>query len=436
MFEALVILILVLCNGILAGSELAVVSARKARLQQWAEEGRRGARAALALRQNPERFLATVQVGINAIGAVAAAFGGATLAVRLEPFFEALGAGNAAPELAIAAIVLLITWLQVVFGELVPKSLALRVAEPFAVLVARPLGWLAFVGRPVVWLFATSSNLVLKLFHDKTSFLEGRITREDLELMVAEAHSGGSVDVATTGLMQRALEFAELRVDDVMVHRRSVTALRRDAGAADLRRALIEIGHRRVPVTDQGIDQVVGYVLRDDVMAALWDDKPLVVEALMRPPLFLPEVMPASKALREMQQRKVHLAIVVDESGGTAGIVTLEDLVEELVGEIFHERDERPPEAARQDRDGSWIVQGNADLRELAERLAIRLPESEQSRTLSGLLVELAAGHLPRQGQQFTLPDGTWIEAIEVSPRRVRSARIRVPTKSQTAASA
>ncbi len=426
MLELAIILTLVLINGILAGSEMAIVSARATRIQKLAEGGSRAARAVLDLRAAPERFLATVQVGITLIGAVAGAFGGATLAHTLAPWIRAVPVlAPLAEELAFATVVGLITYLSVVFGELVPKSLALRIAEPYALAVARPLRTLAWFGRPIVWLFAHSSNWVLKLFGDHTSFIEGKLSRDDLQALVVEARTGGTLDHSTGQLMTRALEFGGLRVDDVMVHRRAVVMVSREAGEAELRDALLTHGHRRVPVYGSNIDDIVGYVLRDDVLQRLWDRQPLELASLIRTPLFMPEVMSAARALDELRTKKHPLAIVLEEHGGLAGIITIEDLVEELVGDILSEHDPIPPEPIRQEAQGVYLALGNADVRLVEERLGVRLPDWSLSRSLGGLVVELADGRLPRAGERFT-SGNCELEAVEVSPRRVRQVRVRV----------
>lgn len=418
------IVVLVVLNGILAGSEMAVVTARKGRLEALADEGHRAAQRVLKLRVNPERFLAAVQVGITLVGAIAGAFGGSQLADPLAIWLADVGFGAASPQIALALVVILITYLSVVFGELVPKSLALRVAERFALVTAAPLTFLTWIARPLVWLLTSSSNLVLRAFGDHTNFLESKLTREDLEMMLVEARSEGHLDEPTGTLLSRALEFTELRIRDVMVHRREVVTLNVSATVDEIRKAVLDQGHRRVPVIDGTIDTVVGYLLRDDVMACLWDHKPVEMKALVRSPFFLSDLTTAERALRELQSRKLHLAIVVDENGGVAGIVTLEDLVEELVGEIFHERDKPTPQKHVQEKPGVWLVQGTVELRELERLLDIELPDTGEARTLGGLCVALAEDHIPPQGSSFALVEGVRLEVVEATARRVRQVRV------------
>jgi putative hemolysin len=433
MLEFLILLALVLLNAVLSGTEMAVVSARRSKLQSEADRGNRRARAALDLRTDPERFLATVQVGITLVGALAGAFGGATFAKVLEPWIAAIpGCEAAADEIAFGLVVAIITYLSVVIGELIPKSLALRHAETIAMAMAKPMRVLEAIASPIIWLLVKSSNLLLKPFHDSTNFVESKLTREDLAAMVTEATEQSDLPASARQVLERAVEFSSLRLADVMVHRRWVVALNKNADRKELRAALVDAGHRRVPVYEGAVDNVVGYVLRDDVMANLWDGTAIDVAALMRPAFFLPETTPAERALRELQSRHLHLAIVLDEHGGLCGIVTLEDLIEELVGEIFHERDIGVGDTIRKQADGSWLVQGAVDVREFERSSGIEIECPEDVRSMGGLLLHLAGGMLPAKDAKLQTTDGVVFEVVEVSARRVRLLRVRGPRQPVT----
>ncbi|MFY9341750.1 MAG: hemolysin family protein [Planctomycetota bacterium] len=425
MFELLIILLLVLVNALLSGSEMAVVSARRGKLQASADGGSRSAKAVLRLRGDPEQFLATVQVGITLVGAIAGAFGGSAFAGVLTPLLARIpGCAEAADEIAFGVVVALITYLSVVFGELIPKSLALRHAEPIAMAMARPVQLLELLARPLIWLLVKSSNLVLRPFHDSTNFVESKLTRDDLAAMVSDATSQSDLTATTRQVLQRAIDFSGARVADVMVPRRWAVVLPKSADEQAIRHALLVAGHRRVPVYETAVDEIVGYVLREDVMALLWDKQPLSLAPVVRPPYFVPETMPADRALRELQARRLHLAIVVDEAGSFSGLVTLEDLLEELVGEIFNERDVEAPNAAKREADGAWLAPGLLGVREFHRLTGIDLDAPEDVRTIGGLMVHLAGGSLPAQGAVIAMP-GVSLEAVEVSARRVRSVRVR-----------
>jgi putative hemolysin len=420
--EILVILALILANGIFAGSEIALISLRKTRVAELASEGRRG-RAIQTLRDDPERLLATIQVGVTVISSTAAAFGGARLSGRLAPVLEPV-AGRHAPQLALALVITLVSYLSLVLGELVPKSLALRGAEGYAGVVARPLLGLTRLARPLVWLLTASSNAVLRLFGDRTSFSEGRLSSEELHMMVDEATRHGTIDPRAGEIASRALEFGDLDAQHVMVPRGAVVAVSRHASPDDLRQVLLEENHTRLPVFDESIDNIVGYVTAKDVLAMVLQKELIVLEDLIRPAYFVPERMPAVDLLHEMQRRRTQLAIVVDELGSFAGIVTTEDLVEELVGDILSEYDKPVDGEIQREPDGAILVPGTLPIRDANRELGLDLPEGEGFTTVAGLCIELAA-RIPAVGAHLDLPDGTALEVVEASAHRVRSVRIR-----------
>jgi putative hemolysin len=425
--EFVMILVLVLANGIFAGAEIAVVSLRRSRLQQLVEEGRGGARAVLELRERPERFLATVQIGITLVSAGAAAFGGAALAGRYAPVFVRLGVPESyATDLALALVVVGVSFLSIVLGELVPKSLALRGAERYALLVARPLLGLAWLSRPLVWFLTKSSNLILRPFGDRTTFTEVRHSTEELQQIVEEAASAGSLDERSGEIAARALDFGDLAAADVMVPRNRMATVRGDASLVEIRRALIDAGHSRLPVYEGTRDNVIGYVTMRDLLAAE-DRGEQDPRTIFRPAFFVPEAARAVEVFQELQRRHMRIAIVVDEHGGVAGLVTLEDLIEELVGELFSE-DDVHEESIRRQTDGSAIVRGDVTIRDVNRELDLELDE-EQGTTLAGLLISMA-GRIPPKGTQLVADDGTTFEVLEASPRLVRTIRI-VPVREE-----
>lgn len=422
--EIAILIGLILTNGLFAGAEIALVSVRLTRLEELAEAGRKSAEAALRLKRDPERLLATVQVAISLVGAGAGAFGGAAFAEDIRPLvagFEPLA--GAADEIALFLVVAIVAYLSLVLGELVPKSLALRGADTYALVTARPLEWLSILARPAVWFLMKSSNSVLRLFGDHTSFVEGRISREELIAIVDEAAEKGGVDPEAGEIASRALDLSELTAHDVMVHRRYVVGLPETADAAAIREALLVEGHRRVPVYGESIDDVKGYLSWRDVLERLWDSKPIDVPSMLRPCWFVPDSTGAMDLLREMQRRRTQMAVIVDEHGGTAGIVTLEDLLEELVGEIESEHDTVADWLVREP-DGAALVQGTASIRDVNRALELELEEPDDVTTLGGLVVRLAGGRLPKKGEVLREGAAT-LEAVEVSNRRVRSVRIR-----------
>ncbi len=423
MTELAVILLLVLTNGIFSGAEIALLSVRKTRLQELIDEGSHSARAVLALRDNPERFLATVQIGITVVGATAAAFGGASIAQRLAGVLVGLGvSADTAEELALALVVGLVSYLSLVVGELVPKSLALRYSERYALFISRPLRALSRVMRPVVWLLTFSSNLVLRFFGDKTSFTESRLSADELQQLVEEAARSGSVDPRTGDIASRAFEMAGLTAADVMVPRARVVALRRHAPPEEIQRVLLEEGHSRMPVYEGTPDHIVGYVIAKDLLGVALEKPLILLEDVMRPAFYVPETTRALDLLRKMQERRTPMAIVVDEQGGMSGLVTMEDLLEELVGEIFSEH-EVPPESFRREPDGTILLEAEANIRDINRAVGLELPEGDTFSTVGGLCLSLA-GDIPAPKTRLTLPDGTVLEVVEASPRRVKRVRL------------
>jgi putative hemolysin len=433
LFELAIILALVIANGVFAGAEIAVISVRRTRIAQLAEEGRAAARAVQKLRETPERFLATAQIGVTIVGATAAAFGGAQLAGRLAPLLAGVpGLGPYADSAALAVVVALVSFLSLVLGELVPKSMALRSAERYALLLGRPLLALSTLARPLVWALTAASNVFLRPFGDRTTFSESRLSVEELEQLVDEAGRAGALDPPTAEIASRALAFRDLTAGDVMVPRSRIVALRRDAPPAELKRLLLEEGRARMPVYGTSLDDVVGYVMAKDLAAMAWEKHLIVLEDLLRPVLFVPVNARAVFVLRELQRRRTQIAVVVDEHGGVAGLLTLEDLVEELVGEIVGEQ-EQPESLFEAEPGGSALVRGDAPIREVNRALDLDLPEGEGYTTLAGLCIALA-GTVPERGARLTTANGTEIEVVDASPRLVRLVRVRPMNRPQAPA--
>lgn len=428
LYELGVILLLVLLNGLFAGTEIAVVSIERGRFLQLLDTGSRRAQAVAALRKDPERFFATVQIGITVIGATAGAFGGATFAKNLEPLIARIGwIGAHADDVALAAAVIVVSFLSLVLGELVPKSLALRYAEPYALAVAPVLLGLARVVRPLVWVLTATSNLVLKLFRDQTTFAESRVSTDELKQLVDEAKEQGSIHPGAGEIASRAIAFAELTAADVMVPRARV-GLGIDATKDEMQRILLEHGFSRLPVYRESLEDIIGYAMVKDMLALAWEGRLIVLQDLLRPPYFVVESMRAPDLLQQLRERRTHLAIVVDERGGTAGLVTIEDLLEELVGEIFSEHSENVPDPMHRQADGSLVVEGDVALREVNRALDIELPEGDGWTTVGGLCMALAE-RVPRVGETLTSADGSRLQIMAASDRAV--GRVRVWPKSR-----
>ncbi len=417
--EIVIVLAFMVGNGLFAGSEIAILSVRTTRLREFIRRRDKRAVAIKNLRDQPERFLATVQVCITTFGTFASVYGGATLEPAIAHWLHSFGLGHTT---ALVLVVMMIVYFELVIGELVPKSLALRYSDRYSFLTARPLQFIAQVFRPVVWLLTASSNLILRFFGDKTTFSEARLSKDELQQLVEEAAKTGSVDPRASEIASRALGFGEVTVAEVMVPRNRVVAIRRGAPPEEVQRLLLEEGHSRMPVYDTSIDNIVGYVVARDVLALAWEKGLVVLEDILRPPHKVPESTRALDLLRELQRRRTQMAVVVDDNGGLSGLVTAEDLIEELVGDIMSE-DDVPEQYFVREPSGTILVQGFAAVRKVNRDLHLDLPVGKDRTTIAGLCMSLAQA-IPQAGERLTTDNGTVLEVIEASPRRVRRVRI------------
>ena len=428
---SLIVFGFLVAHGLFAGAEIAVLSVRKTRLREFLRRRDKRAIAVNKLRDDPEEFLATVSIMIAICGTVASVVGGASIEPVLADWLHEYGLGHTTSFLI---VITAIVYIELVIGELVPKSLALRYSDQYSFLSARWLLLLALLMRPAIWLLTVSSNIMLRFFGDKTTFTEARLSRDELQQLVEEAAKTGSVDPRASEIASRALGFGEVTVAEVMVPRNRVVALRRAAPPEEVQRVILEEGHSRMPVYDVSIDNIVGYVVARDVLALAWEKGLVVLEDILRPPHKVPESTRALDLLRELQRRRTQMAVVVDEGGGLSGLVTIEDLIEELVGDIMSE-DDVPEQYFVREPQGTILVQGWAAVRKVNRDLHLDLPVGKDRTTIAGLCMSLAQA-IPQAGERLTTDNGTVLEVIESSPRRVRRVRIHPVKEDEPAAEA
>lgn len=420
--ELAAIVLLAVGNGLFAGAEIAMLSVRRGQLQERMDAGSGAARVALELRANPERFLATVQIGITVIGATAAAFGGASLAKRLAERFVAMGMGaERAANLGLTLVIVLVSYLSLVLGELVPKSIGLRYADRFTLIAARPLRLLASVARPMVWFLTASSNIVLKLFGDRTNFAEGRLSPDELEQLIEEAVIAKTLDPRAGEIASRAFGLVTLTVDAVKVPRSDVLMIRREHLIEDLAQCLLRSPHDRYPVVEgEDIDGANAYLVSREAVVALKTGN--ADDVKLHPLPFVTERRRAVEVLSEMQRSGNRMAMVVDEQGVVTGLVTLEDLLEEVVGPIRGES--KKVDGWVETTDGARaVVRGRAPIHEINRLLDLHLPESSRWTTVAGYVVA-QTGRIPAVGTRLDVKGAT-IEVTETSPRRVVQVAIR-----------
>lgn len=421
--EILFILLLIGVNGMLAMAEIAIVSARKARLQQWADRGDPRARVALEMANAPTRFLSTVQVGITLVGVLAGAFGGATLAEEiaarlhvvpwLVPYSEAIG---------VAVVVLAITYLSLVLGELVPKRLALYNPERIASAVAAPMRWLAGLTAPVVRLLSVTTEAVIRLLGVQPS-AESPVTEEEIRILIEQGIQAGTFQETELDLVERVFRLGDRRVSALMTPRTEIVWLEVDDPPERIRNRILEGIHSRFPVCRGGLDNVLGVVEVKALLPQALAGHPIDLRTALREPLFLAESTSALKALELFRSSRSPLALVVDEYGSVQGLLTVNDILEELVGEIALGESERS-EAVPQE-DGSWLIDGRLPLarfKELFQLEELPLEERGYYHTVGGFVIAMLR-RIPSVGDRFEW-GGLRFEVVAMDEHRV--ARVRV----------
>jgi putative hemolysin len=426
--EVLIILLLTLANGLFAASEIAVISARRSRLAALAERGHRAAQQALTLANNPERLLAAVQVGITLIGTFAAAFGGARLGDVLAAQLRAIDwIAPYADSVALSIVVVLLTYLNLVLGELAPKRLALQNAEAVALAAAPLLAGIARIGQPIVALLAGSASLVLRLLGQQPT-AQPPVTEEDITYLVRLGAASGTVAANEAQVIRQAFRMTDRPLRAVMTPRTEITAVAVTDSWERMLQTFVQSAYSRLPVYEGTLDNIVGIVHAKDVLSILaaGAGPPADIKALLHPATFVFEAQHVGEVLTMLQRQRAHLAIVLDEYGQVAGLVTLEDLLEELVGEIEDEYDQPEEAPFVQREDGSWLIDGLEAYDRVQEKLGLP-PQPEEERadytTLAGWVVA-RLGRMPQVGDTITTEQHI-VEVVDMDGRRIDKVLIR-----------
>jgi putative hemolysin len=408
-----VILALIVLNGAFAMSELAIVSARKARLQAMAKMGKLGAAAALKLQDNPGRLLSTGQIGITLISILTGAFSGASLEVPVGQRLALIGISEHYGFLVTIAVT---TYVSLIVGELVPKQFALRTPEQIAALAALPFDWLARITAPVVWLLDRSSALIFRLLGLKRE-AERHVTAEELHLVVAEASRSGVIEESERAIISGVVRLADRPVREVMTPRTAIDWIDIDAPPDRVRQHLIDSPHTRVPVAEGSVDQIVGVLQSRDVVAALLEGRTVDIRALMRPLLVVPDQVDAMDALHTLRRADVPMVLVQDEYGHLEGLLTPADLFAALAGRFAFDEDEGTDPDCVEREDGSLLISGSLPADALAERLDLTLPEDRDYATTAGFALA-ALRHLPTVGERFE-EQGWRFEIVDMDGRKI-----------------
>jgi len=416
--EILVLVVLILANALFAMSEIAVVSARKTRLQQQAQEGNKRAQVALELANAPNQFLATIQLGITLVGIMAGAFGGATIAEELAgvleqvpflaPYSEVIGVG---------IVVLTITYFSLVIGELIPKRLGLNNAERVAARLAPFMRTLSRLASPLVRLLSLSTDLAMRLLRVRPK-QETPASEEEIKLLLQQGTRAGAFEPAEQEMVEHVFRLGDAKVKALMTPRPEVVWLDLDDPAEEARRVVATRGHSRFPVARGELDHVLGVVYVKDLLADGLDGQPFDLEANLRPALYLPETVTALEAMEQLRMNHTDAALVIDEYGGFEGLLTVEDILEAIIGDIVAPGELVEPEAVQRE-DGSWLLDGTLPIDEVKDLLGVdSLPhEGSQYQTLGGFVM-LCLGRIPSAGDHFSCC-GWRFEVVDMDRLRV-----------------
>jgi len=415
--DVAIIVALVLVNGVFAMSELAIVSARRPRLQAMLNSGKKGAAAVLKLQEDPGRFLSSVQIGITGIGVLAGAYSGEALGSPLAAYVALLGfSAETAQTIGFTLAIVATTYVSLIIGELVPKQIALRNPEPVAVLAAPPMILLARFTAPLVWLLDASSGAIFRLIGLKRES-EEHVTAEELHLIVAEASKSGVIEESERAIISGVVRLADQPVRNVMTPRTDVDWINIDAEPETIRAALLATPHTRLPIAEGHVEAIIGIVQARDVMTALLRGDAVDLRALSRPVTIVPDQVDAMDALEMLRKADVPMVMVHDEYGHFEGIVTPADLLSAIAGEFASDIDLYDEPMVVEREDGSLLVSGQMPIDNLADRLDMTLPEDRDYATVAGFSL-WAFKHLPQVGEYFE-EQGWRFEIADLDGRKI-----------------
>ena len=427
--QLLLQVILILLNAFFAAAEIAVISLNASKLRKSAEDGDKTCARLLKLVEEPSGFLSTIQIGITLAGFLGSAFAADNFSGYLVDWvYKDLGFHSlpvsVLDTLSVIVITIILSYFTLIFGELVPKRIAMQKSFAVAKFVYRVVSFVALIMKPAVAFLSLSTNLVLKLFGMKTEAEEETVTEDEIRLMVELGEENGSIDSDEKEWIQNVLEFNDTIVRNCMTHESELIAISADATDEEITQLITESGTSRYPVYQNDLHDIIGVLNARTFLLSRANGEKTNIRKLLRPAYFIPETVHASTLFRDMQKQKLHIAIVVDEYGDTSGIVTLEDLVEEIFGNIYDEFDENEPAEIEQLKENLWRVTGTADVDDIAKELDIDLPESSDYTTLGGMVFSNLKT-IPKDGTTVDLDVGDiHIHVDAISRRRIQSALV------------
>lgn len=401
--EVLLVFILLLINGIFSMSELAVVSARRIRLRQSAENGSRGARTALELAESPNKFLSTVQIGITLVGILSGAFGGAGIAQALA--FQLEKIPILAPYAAVAGfllVVVIITYFSIIIGELIPKSIALNSPEKIAALVSRPMKFISFLASPVVWLLSAPTAFVLKLFRVQAS-VEPPVTDEEIKGLIDVGTKAGVFEEVEQSLIESIILLEDRRIASLMTPRTKISWLNIENSPEKIKNELIHSRYSRLPVGRGNLDALIGYASAKSLLTQFLSNSEINLEAALKQPLYVPETLTTLELLERFKKANTHFAMVIDEFGGIEGLVTMHDVLEAIIGELPNSYQTSFEQEITLLENGAWLASGQLSIIDLKEILGLKEPFFEgrdQFHTVAGFMIT-RLGKVPEKGEGF-----------------------------------
>lgn len=427
--EIIIILTLIIFNGILSASEIAIVSSRKARLQAAADKNNKSAKIALGLKNNPNQFLSTIQIGITLVGILTGLFSGGTISSYLATVFSEIPfLAPYSQQLSIIVVVLVITYLSLVVGELVPKRIGMAIPERYASLVATPMLFLSRLVRPFVWLLSVSTDGLVRLLNIRVS--KNTVTEEEIKALVDEGVMSGVIENFEHDFVDRLLVLGDKRAINLMVHRSDIDSLDLQNSFEENKNIIRRSEHSEFPVVDGSFDQVKGIIHVKTFLKKYIDNKPIDLRTLAQPIPFVNENTSAYNILSTFKSGKAQLAVVVDEYGIPQGIVSIKDIVRQLFGEL-NDSTERPDTSIRKREDGSFIIDGRTQLDDFLEHFDILLDEEEEDDisniTTVGGLVFLTLDHVPEEGE-FIYFKNHRLEVIDMDGHRIDKVLITAST--------
>ena len=430
MIDLLVVATLILVGGFFAASEIALITVKRHRLSQLADDGNRAARIAQRLTEDPSRFLATIQIAITFLGFLAGAVGATAFSGHLAELIDDIPLSpiqDAAGSIAFVVVTLVIALVSIIIGELVPKTLALNFPERLALFVAGPIGFLQGLLSPIVWLVSRISAILVRLLGGTEKPQGGYLSTEELKILVETGSERGDIEEEESDMITGVIELGDKVVHEVMVPRIGIRAVNVDDPLDEVLDTIVAAGHSRLPVFTESLDNIIGILYAKDLLPYLKGNGPgsteIDLRSLVRPPVYVPESKPVDDLLHEMQAAKRHIAIVVDEYGGTAGLVTMEDVVEEIVGEIEDEYDteEQMVEDVSSDGELAFRLDGRVsmdDLRDLFDLGDDDEDDEDAYDTVGGFIVH-RVGRIPLPGAEIPFRDDVILRVEAAEPRRV-----------------